>query len=182
MISAIFAAALAAVASSAPERSFEVSGVVPAPPAKVFEVFTGAAGWKRLGVGFAAVDFRVGGIIETNYSPAAHVGQADNIKNQVVAYVPNRLLVLRNVQAPPTFPYPEEFGRTATVFEFRPEGAHGTRVVVTGVGYGAGPAYDWLLDKFKEGDAWTLKELADSFAGKTPAPAGSAPSFARPKP
>ena len=51
---------------------------------------------------------------------------------------------------------------------------------MTGVGYGEGPAYDWLLDKFKQGDAWTLKELADSFAGKAQAPAKTAPKFTKP--
>ena len=58
---------------------------------------------------FASVDFRLGGTVETNYAATAHVGQADNIKNQVVAFIPGRMLALRNVQAPPSFPYPEEF-------------------------------------------------------------------------
>jgi uncharacterized protein YndB with AHSA1/START domain len=170
-----------AVAEPAGTRGFEISGIVAAPPAAVFEVFTTPAGWKRLGVPFAAVDYRLGGVIETNYAATAHAGQADNIKNQIVAFIPGRMLALRNVQAPPSFPYPKEFAATATVFEFRPEGPSATRVVVTGVGYGEGAAYDWLLDKFKDGDAWTLKELADSFAGKAQAPAASAPSFTKPK-
>jgi uncharacterized protein YndB with AHSA1/START domain len=182
----LFAAALLAAAPAMAEpagtRGFEISGVVPAAPAEVFAVFTTAQGWKRLGVPFAAVDFRLGGVIETNYQATAHAGQPDNIKNEVVAFIPGRMLALRNVQAPPDFPYPKEFGQTATVFEFRPEGAHATRLVVTGVGYGEGPAFDWLLDKFRQGDAWTLKELADSFAGKAQAPAASSPSFTKPAP
>lgn len=173
-------AATPALAEPSGTRGFEISGVVPAPPAQVFAVFTTPDGWKRMGVPFAAVDFRLGGIIETNYAATAHVGQADNIKNQIAAFIPGRMIALRNVQAPPSFPYPQEFAQTATVFEFRPEGAHATRLVVTGVGYGEGPAYDWLLDKFREGDAWTLKELADSFAGKTQAPAKTAPKFTKP--
>jgi uncharacterized protein YndB with AHSA1/START domain len=171
-----------AVAEPAGTRGFEISGVVPASPSEVFAVFTTAEGWKRLGVPFASVDFRLGGVVETNYEAAAHVGQADNIKNQIAAFIPGRMLALRNIQAPPSFPYPKEFAATATVFEFRPQGAHATRVVVTGVGYGDGAAYDWLLDKFKQGDAWTLKELADSFAGHAQAPAKTAPSFTKPKP
>ncbi|HLZ75651.1 SRPBCC domain-containing protein [Phenylobacterium sp.] len=179
LAAALFVAA-PAVAEPAGTRGFEISGVVPAPPAKVFAVFTTPGGWKRLGVPFASVDFRLGGTIETNYDASAHVGQADNIKNQIVAFIPGRMLALRNIQAPPSFPYPKEFAATATVFEFRPAGAYATRVVVSGVGYGDGPAYDWLLDKFKQGDAWTLKALADSFAGKAQAPAATAPKFAKP--
>jgi uncharacterized protein YndB with AHSA1/START domain len=185
MRAAVFAAALLiaapAMAEPAGTRGFEISGVVPAPPADVFRVFTTPEGWKRLGVPFASVDFRLGGTVETNYEATAHTGQADNIKNQIVAFIPGRMLALRNVQAPPSFPYPKEFAATATVFEFRPQGAHATRVVVTGVGYGEGAAYDWLLDKFKQGDAWTLKELADSFAGKAQAPAATAPKFTKPQ-
>jgi hypothetical protein len=48
------------------------------------------------------------------------------------------------------------------------------------VGYGEGPAVDWLLDKFKAGDAWTLDQVRASFAGKTPAPAKSAPDSRSP--
>src|ERR1700744_840746 len=81
-----------AVAEPAGTRGFEISGVVPAPPAEVFRVFTTAEGWKRLGVPFAVVDFRLGGVIETNYEATAHVGQADNIKNQIAAFIPGRML------------------------------------------------------------------------------------------
>ena len=174
-------AAPAASADPAASRSFEINGFIPAPPAAVWRALTTAEGWHRMGVPFAVVDFRVGGIIETNYLATAHVGQPDNIKNQVVAFIPGRMMALRNVQAPPTFPYPKEFAATATVVELKPDGA-GTRVTVTGVGYGEGPAFDWLLDKFKAGDAWTLDQLRASFAGKMPAPVKSAPDFTKPKP
>jgi uncharacterized protein YndB with AHSA1/START domain len=175
-------AALAVAAAPAPAtRGFEISGLIPAPPAAVWQALTTPQGWRRMGVPFADVDFRIGGTIETNYAATAHVGQPDNIKNQVAAFIPGRMLALRNIQAPPSFPYPEEFAKTATVFELRPEGA-GTRLTVTGVGYGQGPAYDWLLDKFKQGDAWTLEQLRASFAGKSPAPADPAPSFTKPRP
>jgi uncharacterized protein YndB with AHSA1/START domain len=170
-----------AVATAPADRGLEISGLIPAPPAAVWQALTTADGWRRMGVPFAVLDFRIGGTIETNYSATAHLGQPDNIKNQIAAFIPGRMLALRNIQAPPTFPYPEEFAKTATVFELKAEGA-GTRLTVTGVGYGQGPAYDWLLDKFKEGDAWTLKQLADSFARKSQAPANSAPSFTKAKP
>ncbi len=167
------------MAAAPADRGFEISGLIPAPPAAVWQALTTADGWRRMGVPFAVLDFRIGGTIETNYSAAARLGQPDNIRNQIAAFIPGRMLALRNIQAPPSFPYPEAFAKTVTVFELKGEGA-GTRLTVTGVGYGQGPAYDWLLDKFKEGDAWTLKQLADSFAGKTPAPVSTAPSFTKP--
>ena len=111
---------------------------------------------------------------------SAHVGQADNIKNQVLAYVPGRMMALRNVQAPPSS-LPKEFAPPPRCSSFGPRRA-ATRIVVTGIGYGEGAAYDWLLDKFKQGDAWTLKELADSFAGRAQAPAKTAPASPGPSP
>ena len=173
-------AALSLIATSAiaepASRGFEISGVVHAPQAAVWQALTTPEGWRRMGVPFAVIDFRLGGVIETNYEANAHVGQADNIKNQVVAYIPGRMLALRNVQAPPSFPYSKEFATTATVFELKAEGPAATRIIVTGVGYGEGAAYDWLLDKFKQGDAWTLDQLDRSFSGK-PKAGPAAPSF-----
>jgi uncharacterized protein YndB with AHSA1/START domain len=167
---------LLATPAAAAERSFEISSLVHAPQAAVWQALTTADGWRRMGVPFAVVDFRVGGIIETNYEAAGHLGQSDNIKNQVVAYVPGRMLALRNVQAPPSFPYPKEFAATATVFELKAEGPSATRVTVTGVGYGQGAAFDWLLDKFKQGDTWTLDQLDKSFSG-APKAGPPAPCF-----
>jgi uncharacterized protein YndB with AHSA1/START domain len=174
----LLASPAAAQPASPASRGFEISGVVHAPPAAVWQALTTAEGWRRMGVPFAVVDFRLGGTIETNYAADAHVGQSDNIKNQVAAYIPGRMLALRNVQAPPSFPYPKEFAATATVFELKPEGASATRLTVTGVGYGEGPAYDWLLDKFKQGDVWTLDQLDRSFAPRSKA-AQPVPRFTR---
>jgi uncharacterized protein YndB with AHSA1/START domain len=181
VLAAVLLFATCAAAGEPPAtRTFEVSGVIPAPPAAVWQALTTADGWHRMGVPFAVLDFRVGGIIETNYQASAHLGQPDNIKNQVVAFLPGRMMAMRYVQAPPTFPYPKEFAATATVFELAASGKDATRLVVTGVGYGEGPAYDWLLDKFRDGDAWTLEQLRASFEGKPRAQARSAPSFTKP--
>jgi uncharacterized protein YndB with AHSA1/START domain len=146
------------------DRSFEIIAVIPAPAPKVWEALTTAEGWKRMGVPFVLMDFRVGGIVESSYDAGAKAGAPSNIKNQIVAYVPGRMLAVRNVQAPPDFPFPKEFATTATVFELAPIDAANTRVTATGVGYGHGPAYDSLLKMFKEGDAWSLAKLAESFA------------------
>ena len=109
------------------DKVIQLSTIVPAPPARVWEALTTPDGWRRLGVQSAAVDFRVGGMIETNYRPNIPAGEPGNIKNEIVAYVPGRLLAMRNVQAPPGFAHAEEFSKTATVLELAPaEG--GTRL------------------------------------------------------
>ena len=167
----MLAAAAVTLPAQAAERSFQTSATIPAPLATVWQAMTSAEGWKRMGVPFVAMDFRVGGVIESSYTETATIGDPNNIKNEVVAYLPQRMLAVKNIQAPKTFPYPKEFATTVTVFELSPEGPDATKVTATGIGFGDGPGYDWLLEKFEEGDAWALDQLRKSFGG---APASKA--------
>lgn len=163
----ILAAAAVALPAQAAERSFQTSATVPAPIATVWQAMTSAEGWKRMGVPFVVMDFRVGGVIESSYVEKAVVGDPNNIKNEVVAYLPGRMLAVKNIQAPKTFPYPREFANTVTVFELAPEGPNATKITATGVGFGEGKGYDWLLETFEKGDAWALDQLRKSFGGTT---------------
>ena len=145
------------------DRVLQLEVLVPATASEVWAAITTPDGWKRLGVKSAAVDYRVGGMIETNYKPDVPVGDRSNIKNQIVAYLPERMLVIRNVQAPPGFVNATEFGQTATVFELEPAGAGRTRVRLSGVGFRPGAAYDDLYGKFRGGNAYSLDIFRKSF-------------------
>ena len=144
-------------------RVIQLSVEVPAPVPDVWAALTTSEGWRRLGVSFAAVDFRTGGIIETGYAPDATAGATGNIRNQIVAYVPERMLAIRTVQAPPGFPHAAEFMQTATVMELDPVGDH-TRLTLTATGFAPGPAFDTLYGFFLRGNGLTLETLRDSFA------------------
>jgi hypothetical protein len=85
--------------------------------------------------------------------------QPGNIKNAIVAYVPEQLLVLRNVQAPPNFEYAEDFGKTVTAINLRSISKNRSQVELDGVGFLATPAFDTLLKRFRFGDSWTLEHL-----------------------
>lgn len=145
-------------------RVIQLAILVPAPPSEVWSALTTSAGWRRLGVGFAQVDFRTGGVIETGYAADAVAGAPGNIRNQIVAYVPGRMLAIRNVQAPPGFPHAAEFAETATVMQLDPAGDDGTRVTLTATGFAPGPAYDTLYAFFRQGNGMTLETLRNSFA------------------
>lgn len=147
-------------------RIIQLSVEVPAPPAEVWSALTTSEGWRRLGVSFAEVDFRTGGIIETGYAPGATAGASGNIRNQIVAYVPGRMLAIRNVQAPPGFPHAAEFAQTATVMELDPVGDDRTRLTLTATGFAPGPAFDALHEFFLRGNGQTLEMLRDSFAAE----------------
>lgn len=138
------------------ERFQQLSIEVPAPPAQVWAALTTAEGWKSWATPYARVDFRVGGLIETSYDAAA---KAPDIANQIIAYAPGRVLVIRNVKAPRDFAEAEAFSTIATIVELEPVGANATRVRITGAGYRPGKAYDTLYERFEWGNAYSLDQL-----------------------
>ncbi len=149
---------------AAGERALQLSMDIPAPPRDVFEAFATSEGFKRWAVAVARVDLRTGGEIEASYDPKAAIGDPNNIKNQIVTFIPDRLLVIRNVQAPAGFPGKAAFQKTVTVIEFEPIPT-GTRVRLTNTGYGIGPEADTVYGHFEWGNAYTLAELRKRFAG-----------------
>lgn len=144
------------------DRVIQVSVDIPAPPEAVWERWSTEAGWTAFATPYVAMDFRVGGMIETSYGAAFEAGSPNNIKNEILAYAPNRALAIRAVQAPPGFPNPEHFFQTASLIELEPI-AEGTKVIVTGTGFRPGAEFDQLYGMFRGGNAQTLENLRRSF-------------------
>jgi uncharacterized protein YndB with AHSA1/START domain len=145
------------------ERSLQLSIDVAARPHEVFEAFTTSKGFSSWAVPLAKVDFRIGGTIEASYEPSAKLGDPGNIKNAIVAYVPDRVLVIHNIQAPADFADQDLFRHTVTVIEFTGLGHGRTRVTITNAGYGAGERFDTLYRHFEWGNAYTLQALKTRF-------------------
>ena len=145
------------------DRAIQLSAVIPAPAAEVYKAFTTTEGFRSWAVPVTRDDLRIGGMMESSYDAKAALGDPNNIKNEIVAYVPDRLLVIRNHQAPAGFADPELFGKTVTVMEFQPAGPSATKVVITNAGYGKGPRWDTLYGHFEWGDAYMLAELKRRF-------------------
>ncbi len=140
-------------------RVLKLSIMVDAPASKIWKLLINSEGWQSWAVPVAWVDFGIGGMVETSYTATAVRGQPGNIKNSIVAYVPEQLLVLRNVQAPPNFEHAEDFGRTVTAINLRSISKNRLQVELDGVGFLTTPAFDTLLKRFRYGDSWTLEHL-----------------------
>lgn len=146
------------------ERVLELSCEVPAGAARVWDAWTSAEGFTAWAAPFAHVDFRVGGAIESSYDPKAKPGDPGNIRNEFLALVPERVFVIRNVQAPQKTPFDAAtFQKTTTAVMLTPLGAERTRVTVTNSGYGTGAPWDGVYDFFLQGNAWTLAQLRKRF-------------------
>ena len=139
--------------------------VVPASAADVYHAFTTAEGWRTWAVPFAQLTpaLGVGAVMETSYNPAAKSGDANNIKNKVLAYIPNRLFAFQVVQAPQGFKHADLLVQVFTIAELEPIGKRRTRVKLSMLGYGSGAAFDELYAFFAKGNAWTVQKLAERF-------------------
>jgi uncharacterized protein YndB with AHSA1/START domain len=147
---------------AAGQKALQLSMDIPAPPHAVFEAFATSEGFRSWAVAVARVDLRTGGEIESSYDAKAAIGDPNNIRNQIVTFIPDRLLVIRNIQAPKGFAGQGEFQKTVTVIEFEPI-TTGTRVRLTNTGYGASPEAQTVYGHFEWGNAYSLAELKKRF-------------------
>ena len=140
-------------------RYYEDSIVIDAPAHVLWTAFTDTGAYRKWATPVAAVDFRIGGAIEASYDPKGRLGDPQNIKNAFVAYIPDRLLVFRNVQAPDGLPGRGAYPKTIKTLEFDALSPNQTRVTVSGIGFGAGADFDALYAFFSRGDAGMLASL-----------------------
>lgn len=150
---------------AAGQKALQLAMDIPAPPHAVFEAFTTSEGFKSWAVAVAQVDLRTGGSIESSYDAKAKIGDPGNIKNQIITFIPDHLLVIRNVQAPQGFAGKDAFQKTVTVVEFTLiDGGAATRVRLTNTGYGDSDEARTVYGHFEWGNAYTLAELNKKFA------------------
>lgn len=136
---------------------------IPAGRKQVWDRFTTSQGYTAWAAPVGKIDFGLGGMIEGSYDPSAKIGDPNNIKNKIVAYSPERMLAIQNVQAPKDLPNSKEFGEIVTIMEFEDAGPAATRLTLTAVGYKPGAAYDTLYKHFGWGNAYSLMKLKESF-------------------
>lgn len=127
--------------------------VVDAPVAKVWDAFTTDAGFTSWAAPVAHVDLANDGIIEATYSLSGRIGDPDNIQNQIVAFVPYRMIAFHNVHVPKGAPFkPEIISQIRTVVLFEDLGDGRTRVTESGVGYREGKDFDEMYAHFRSGN------------------------------
>ena len=132
--------------------------------AQAWAAFTTSEGFGTWAAPIAAVDFRLGGIIEASYDPSRPIGSPGNIRNEIVAFVPLRMLAFRNRETPPDPPFDgPTFQSLHTVVWLEPAGA-ATRVTIVQPGYRTGEPWDTVYRHFERGNGWSLEQLRRRFA------------------
>jgi uncharacterized protein YndB with AHSA1/START domain len=145
-------------------RVQQISVIVEAPVKNVWKAFTTDEGFTRWAVPVGHITLGNDGMMESSYRLSSKIGDPDNIKNRIVAYLPERLIVLHNEHVPKGAPFdPVLIATLRTVIELQDLGDGRTKVTESGVGYGEGPGYDSMYAHFRDGNAEELASLAQSF-------------------
>ncbi|HEX3367032.1 SRPBCC domain-containing protein [Phenylobacterium sp.] len=130
-----------------------------APSAVVWTALTDQAAYRGWAAPVSFIDFRIGGAVEVAFDPKGKQGDPTNLKQQITAYVPGRLIAFRNrpsTVGPPGFAvYPQ----LAIVIELKPLAGGDTEVALSQVGYGQGKDFDALYGFFKSHNPEYLADL-----------------------
>ena len=148
------------------ERVLQLYVDVNAAPHCVWNSFADEDAIKAHGVKLAHVDMRNGGTIEEGFSETAKLGANETIRHHIIAYLPERLLVLRNEATPPGPPHAELYRNIVQVISVEPHGKQ-TRLTLSHTGYGTGADYDQLYAFFHNINDGFLKSVKTFCETKT---------------
>lgn len=138
--------------------------VVDAAPAAVWKAFTTDDGFARWAVPVVHITPGNGGLIEFGLSPTSRIGDPNNVRNRILVYQPDSLLIWQNEFVPSGGPFdPATFGTVRTLLSLEDEGGGKTKVTETVVGFADGAKYDELYAHLRGGNAQYLTSLANSF-------------------
>jgi hypothetical protein len=135
-------------------------------PQCVWNSFADEGAIKAHGIKLAHVDMRNGGTIEEGFSETAKLGGNETIRHHIIAYLPERLLVLRNEATPPGPPHAELYRNIVQVITVEPRGKE-TRLTLSHTGYGTSVDYDQLYAFFHNINDGFLKSVKTFCETKT---------------
>lgn len=141
------------------------------PVDKLWWVFSTDDGFKMLGAAKAKIDFRVGGKMQSHYSPAGVIGDEGTIENTIIAYEPNRVLAWRITKPPKNFPFMSAYKDIWSVATFTDAGGGKSHLRLAQVGYTPDEESQKMRAFFDQGNKWVIDKLQQNLSG---APKGDA--------
>ena len=140
-------------------RTLQQSITINAPVAILWKAFAEAQEFRKWSAPVAAIDLRTGGSIEASYDPKKPIGDPENIRHRILTYLPERLLVFQNIQAPSGLKGREALAQVVSVLEFTPIKPDLTRVTLSQTGWGDDAAANGLYGFFQKGNAQVLAHM-----------------------
>jgi uncharacterized protein YndB with AHSA1/START domain len=158
------------------DRTLVNEADIDATPAEVWDAWTTEDGFTSWAVAKAKIDLRVGGEMITSYVADSTLDDDSTIINRILSFEPERMLSIQNVRAPKAFKNAELFQEAWTVLYLEPLSNDRTHVRIVGMGYGDGPEWDDIYNKFKVGNEYTLQQLRERFSSSTESKAAASGS------
>jgi uncharacterized protein YndB with AHSA1/START domain len=149
-------------------RVLQLSIDLDASPGAVWNAFMDAPTVRRWEAPLAIIDLRQGGTMEESYDAKAKAGDPENIRHEIIAYVPGQMAVFRNTNAPSRLPGRDFYKRVVSVLQVQDLGGRRSRLSITQTGYATGPEFDKLYAFFSEDNA----ELMESLKAELEKPGG----------
>ena len=140
-------------------RVLQLSIDLKAPPKAVWDAFMDAPTVRRWAAALAEIDLRQGGTMEESYSAKAKAGDPENIRHDIIAYVPGQLVVFRNTNTPSALPGRDQYHRVVSILQVQDLGAGRSRLSISQTGYAQGPEFDKLYGFFSEDNAELMETL-----------------------
>lgn len=137
-----------------------------APIEVAWNAFTTEAGMTAWTAPKAEFDFSIGGLFKTSYDPGADLDGPNAIHQRVLAYEPLRMLSLRTVKAPETFPHAHAITHTWGVTWFESLGPNRTRMTFTSMGWKDGAQWDAGWAFFEAGNAMLFDRMRAVLEGE----------------
>ncbi|HLZ73935.1 SRPBCC domain-containing protein [Phenylobacterium sp.] len=139
-------------------RILQDTVAIHAPAAAVWKALTDQASYRAWVAPGSFIDFRVGGRVDVAFDPKAKAGDPPDISQEIIAYLPGRMIAFRNLKTPP-LPGAAAYPKLAIVMALNPLPGGDTEVSLSQVGYGGGAEFDALYGFFKSHNPEYLADL-----------------------
>jgi len=159
---ALFASACLLVLPGQQATSAEplvAEAIINAPLATVWQAFATREGYATLGIQQAAVDLKMGGLVQIQPDSKGTLGDKGTTVSEILSCEPERLLSLRVRQSPAGFPDTRAFANTWSIVYFAPLGAEMTHIRIAGFGFNEGPAATDLSKFFEQDQVAHMRRL-----------------------
>lgn len=126
----------------------------------VWNAYSTKKGWESWAVSIAEIDFKINGLIQTNYNKDGKIGDDSTITLHILNYVPNRMITLQ-AEILKNFPefMKEDEKDLYNVILFEELGISKTKVTSFGIGYKNNEKYKSLMQFFVKGNEQSYLNL-----------------------
>jgi uncharacterized protein YndB with AHSA1/START domain len=143
------------------ERVLRIEMEVPVPIDAMWRAWTTEEGLKHWVAPVVALDFKVGGSLQTNYDAQAKIGAPGTIHLGITNYLERQLITLK-VNLTDTFAKKarDEDRNLQETVQFIDLGNGKTKLISSMMGWGTGKEWDDTYSFFARGNKWTCQQLA----------------------